>query len=78
MFIKPFVFYPLLIITGIAGFGIGGSVKSPSVVNETLKMCNQKPHECKFKYDILMYNETGRVPYSPPKPQEQPKPTEKK
>jgi hypothetical protein len=41
-------------------------------------MCNQKPHECKFKYDILMYNETGRVPYSPPKPQEQPKPTEKK
>jgi hypothetical protein len=27
-------------------------------------MCNQKPNECKFKYDILMYNETGKVPYS--------------
>jgi hypothetical protein len=37
-------------------------------------MCNQKPYECKFKYDILMYNETGRVPYAPPKP----KPTENK
>ena len=78
MTIKPIVFYPLLIISVIAGFAIGGSVKSPSVVNETLKMCNQKPYECKFKYDILMYNETGRVPYAPPKPQGQPKPTENK
>lgn len=76
MFVKSIVFYPLLFISAIAGFGIGGSVKSPSVVNETLKMCNQKPNECKFKYDILMYNETGRVPY--PVKVEQPKPTEKK
>jgi hypothetical protein len=64
MFVKPYVFYPLLIVSVIAGFAIGGSVKFPSVVNETLKMCNQKPNECKFKYDILMYNETGKVPYS--------------
>ena len=73
MFIKPFVFYPLIAITAVGGFGIGGSVKSPSVVNETLKLCNEKPHECKFKYDILMYNETGKVPYAPPKLQEQSK-----
>lgn len=76
MFVKPFVFYPLLIISSIIGFAIGGSVKSPSVVNETLKMCNQKPLECKFKYDIIMYNETGRVPYSTET--NKPKPTEKK
>ena len=77
MFVKSVVFYPLLIISVVAGFALGGSVKSPSVVNETLKLCNQKPNECKFKYDILMYNETGRVPY-PVKVEEKPKPTEKK
>ncbi len=77
MFIKPFVFYPLLVISGISGFALGGGIKSPSVVNETLKLCNQKPNECKFKYDILMYNETGRVPY-PEKVQEQHKPIDKK
>jgi hypothetical protein len=78
MFIKPYIFYPLLAVSLIAGFGVGGSMKSPTVVNETLKMCNQKPHECKFKYDILMYNETGRVPYAPPKVEEKPKPADKK
>jgi hypothetical protein len=75
---KPFVFYPILAITGLVGFALGGSVKSPSVVNDTLKLCNQKPHECKFKYDILMYNETGRVPYAPSKPHAQTKPEERK
>lgn len=74
MYIKPFVFYPLIIITGVAGFGIGGSVRAPSTINNTLRMCNEKPHECKFKYDILMYNETGRVPYAPPKTQTQNEP----
>ena len=77
MIIRPVVFYPLLIVSVLAGFAIGGSLKSPSVVNETLKMCNQKPHECKFKYDILMYNETGKVPYAP-KAEEKPKPADKK
>lgn len=78
MFVKPFVFYPLLVISVVLGFAIGGSVKSPSVVNETLKMCNQKPNECKFKYDILMYNETGKVPYPLVNAQEQKKQPEKK
>jgi hypothetical protein len=78
MYIKPFVFYPLLVVSVLAGFAIGGSLKSPSVVNETLKMCNQKPHECKFKYDILMYHETGKVPYAAPKAEEKPKPADKK
>lgn len=80
MFIKPLVAYPLLIISVLFGFGIGGVVNTESTTNNTLKLCNQKPHECKFKYDILMYNETGRVPYAPPKPQTQTqtKPEEKK
>jgi len=77
MFVKPFVFYPLLVISFVSGFAIGGSVKSPSVVNETLKLCNQKSNECKFKYDILMYNETGKVPY-PVKVEEKAKPADKK
>lgn len=78
MIIKPLVAYPLLIISVLFGFSIGGVVSTESITNNTLKLCNQKPHECRFKYDILMYNETGRVPYAPPKPQTQPKPEEKK
>ena len=78
MIIKPLVAYPLLIINFLFGFSIGGVVSTESTTNNTLKLCNQKPHECRFKYDILMYNETGRVPYAPPKPQAQPKPEEKK
>ena len=45
------------------GYVLGGSSTTRSATNNTLKMCNQKPLECKFKYDILMYNETGKVPY---------------
>ena len=76
MFIKPYIFYPIVVLSIIIGYGIGGSVRTPSIINNTLKMCNEKPLECKFKYDILMYNETGKVPYREPK--QTPKPTEKK
>jgi hypothetical protein len=76
MFIKPYIFYPIVVLSIIIGYGIGGSVRTPSIINNTLKMCNEKPLECKFKYDILMYNETGKVPYTEPK--QTPKPTEKK
>jgi hypothetical protein len=69
MFIKPVIAYPVLILTAIAGYAIGGASSVDTITNNALKMCNQKPLECKFKYDILMYNETGRVPYSQPKPQ---------
>ena len=62
---KEIVVYPSLILTAILGFITGGGFYSQSSYNEALKLCNQKQHDCKFKYDILMYNETGRVPYPP-------------
>jgi hypothetical protein len=61
---KEIVLYPSFVLTAILGFITGGGFYSQSSHNDTLKMCNQKPLECKFKYDILMYNETGRVPYT--------------
>ena len=73
---KPIIFFPSLALLAISSFSLGGVISRQSVVNETLKLCNQKPLECKFKYDILMYNETGRVPYTATPTT--PKPTEKK
>jgi hypothetical protein len=69
---KEVVLYPMFALTAILGFITGGSFYAQSSHNETLKMCNQKPNECKFKYDILMYNETGRVPYALPNPESKP------
>ena len=51
------------LLSAIIGYTLSGPITHQSTVNQTLKLCNQKPLECKFKYDILMYNETGRVPY---------------
>ena len=51
------------LLSAIVGYSLSGPITHQSTVNQTLKLCNQKPLECKFKYDILMYNETGRVPY---------------
>ena len=51
------------ILSAIIGYTLSGPVTQQSTINETLKLCNERPLECKFKYDILMYNETGKVPY---------------
>ena len=45
-----------------SAFSIGGQMGTQRAINETLKLCNQNVGECVFKYDILMYNETGKVP----------------
>jgi len=58
------VYYPALVLVGIVGFALGSNAYTESTINQTLKMCNQKPLECKFKYDMVMYHETGRVPYT--------------
>ena len=50
------------VLSGIVGYALAGPLVEQKVVNQTLKLCNQRPAECKFKYDILMYNETGKVP----------------
>lgn len=58
----------------LIGSSLGSSVGFHRAVNDTLILCNQRPHECKFKYDILMYEKEGRVPYADPTKQKvQPK-----
>jgi len=52
------------VLSGIVGYALTGPLVEQKVVNQTLKLCNQRPAECKFKYDILMYTETGKVPTS--------------
>jgi len=61
-------------LTLLLGSSLGSAVGSHRAINDTLILCNQKPHECKFKYDILMYEKEGRVPYADPTKQKvQPK-----
>jgi len=70
---KDYVYYPILILCGLIGFGLGGSFGSQTTVKSMLKLCNEKPLECKFKYDIIKYNETGQVPYKEVKPEKEEK-----
>jgi hypothetical protein len=51
------------LLSTVIGYSLSGPITRQSTINETLKLCNQRPLECKFKYDILMYTETGKVPY---------------
>jgi len=66
LIMKDIVLYPSFILTAVLGFITGGGFYSQSSYNDALKLCNQKPLECKFKYDIINYNETGKVPYVAP------------
>jgi hypothetical protein len=56
----------LFALTLLIGGSIGSAGGSSRAVKDTLILCNQRPHECKFKYDILMYEQDGRVPYVDP------------
>lgn len=60
----PVIYYPVLALSALVGFVLGSNAYTESTINQTLKMCNQKPLECKFKYDMVMYSETGKIPYS--------------
>jgi len=51
------------LLSTIVGYTLSGPVTQQSTVNETLKLCNERPLECKFKYDIIKYNQTGQIPY---------------
>jgi hypothetical protein len=51
------------LLSAIIGYTLAGPLVETKVRNATLKLCQQRPLECKFKYDILMYTETGKVPY---------------
>jgi len=68
-----YTYIALLILSMFVGGSIGSAGGSSNAVKETLVLCNQRPHECKFKYDILMYEKDGRVPYvDPNQPKNQP------
>ena len=60
----PIVYYPAFALAAMMGFVLGSNAYTQSTINNTLKLCNQKPLECKFKYDMVMYEETGKVPYT--------------
>ena len=51
------------LLSAIVGSTLAGPLAETRVTNETLKLCNERPLECKFKYDMVKYNETGQVPY---------------
>lgn len=59
----PIIYYPALALSVIVGFVIGSNAYTQSTINDTLKLCNVKPLECKFKYDMVKYQETGQIPY---------------
>lgn len=72
-----YTYIALLFLSMLVGGSIGSAGGSSNAVKETLVLCNQRPHECKFKYDILMYEKDGRVPYVDPN-QSKPQPTPEK
>jgi hypothetical protein len=61
---RPNLLIPVYcLLSMIVGYSLSGPITQQSTIDNTLKLCNEKPLECKFKYDILMYNQTGKVPY---------------
>ena len=54
------------VLSALSAYALTGPVTDRTAVNRTLKMCNEKPLECKFKYDIIHYQETGQIPYKQP------------
>lgn len=59
---NPLTKYAVYVLAVFVAYGISGHLSTVKATNSTIKMCNQKPNECKFRYDILMYTETGKVP----------------
>ena len=51
------------VLSAMSAYALVGPMTDRTAVNRTLKMCNEKPLECKFKYDIIRYQETGQIPY---------------
>jgi len=63
MSIKNFALnYSTYLLVAFTAYAIGGQFSDQSTTNRVLRLCNEKVAECKFKYDILRYNEEGVVP----------------
>ena len=54
------------LLSAIIGYNLSGPITQQSIINSTLKLCQERPLECKFKYDMVKYNETGIIPYKEP------------
>ena len=54
--------YSTYFLVALTAYTIGGQFSDQSTTNRVLRLCNEKVAECKFKYDILRYNEEGVVP----------------
>lgn len=60
---KTFILnYSTYFLVALTAYAIGGQFSEQSTTNRVLRLCNEKVAECKFKYDILRYNEEGVVP----------------
>ena len=57
------------VLSALSAYALTGPVTDRTAVNRTLSLCNEKPLECKFKYDIIKYNETGQIPYKEKQPE---------
>jgi hypothetical protein len=76
--IENYKMFSFVALSMLIGGAVSGAVSTQRAVNDTLMLCNQRPHECKFKYDIIMYEKEGRVPYADPtKVQPKPQPVKK-
>lgn len=54
--------YSSYFLAALAAYAIGGQITQQTTTNSVLRLCNERVAECKFKYDILRYNEEGVVP----------------
>jgi len=54
------------LLSSIIGYNLSGPITQQSIINSTLKLCQERTLECKFKYDMVKYNETGIIPYKEP------------
>lgn len=59
----PVIYYPILVLSTLTGFAIGSNAYTQATIDKTLQLCNERPLECKFKYDIIKYEKTGQIPY---------------
>jgi len=64
--LNNFYTFAYCLLSALTAISIYAPIAEQKAVQNTLKLCNEKPLECKFKYDILNYQQTGKIPYTLP------------